>query len=91
MALGEGMPLPSHDDIRYAITFAGFWLMGAGLILSWIWEAWGGLCALAGYALLVSVAPLAAFNPFFLAVAAVSLMHLLCWLRLRIENARASF
>ena len=50
MALGEGMPLPSHDDIRYAITFAGFWLMGAGLILSWIWEAWGGLCALADWA-----------------------------------------
>ena len=91
MALGEGMPLPSHDDIRNAIAFAGFWLMGAGLILAWIREAWGGLCALAGYALHVSVFPLLAINPFFLTVAALSLMHLLCWLRLRIENARASF
>jgi len=90
MELGEGMPLPSHDDIRYAISFAGFWLMAAGLILAWIWEAWGGLCALAGYALFVSVIPLAAFNPFILPIAIVSLLHLLCWLRLRIEHARAS-
>jgi hypothetical protein len=90
MALGEGMPLPSHDDIRQAVSFAGFWLMGAGLILAWIWEAWGGLCALAGYALFVSVIPLSAINPWILAVAVLSLLHLLCRLRLRIENARAS-
>ncbi len=90
MALGEGMPLPSHDDIRQAVSFAGFWLMGAGLILAWIWEAWGGLCALAGYALFVSVIPLSAINPWILAVAVLSLLHLLCWLRLRIAKARGS-
>ncbi len=90
MAIGEAMPRPSHDDIRYAISFAGFWLMGAGLILACIWEAWGGLCALAGYALFVSVMPLAAVNPFFLTVAALSILHLACWLRLRIEHARGA-
>ena len=84
------MPLPSHDDIRQAVSFAGFYLMGAGLILACIWEAWGGLCALAGYALFVSVIPLSAINPYFLTIAAVSLLHLLCWLRLRIDHARAS-
>lgn len=51
---------------------------------------WGGPLMAGSHALLVSVAPLAAFNPFFLAVAAVSLMHLLCRLRLRIEKARGS-
>jgi hypothetical protein len=90
MALGEAMPLPSHDDIRQAVSFAGFWLMGAGLILACIWEAWGGLCALAGYALFVSVIPLSAINPWILAVAVLSLLHLLCWLRLRIAKAQGS-
>jgi len=90
MALGEGMPLPSHDDIRQAVSFAGFWLMGAGLILACIWEAWGGVCSLAGYALFVSVIPLSAINPWILAVAVLSLLHLLCWLRLRIAKAQGS-
>ena len=38
----------------------------------------------------VSVIPLSAINPWILAVAVLSLLHLLCWLQLRIAKARAS-
>jgi serine/threonine protein kinase/WD40 repeat protein len=82
MAIGEGMPLPSHADVRGAFVFLGFCLMVAGLVLAWIWEAWGALCTLAGYAMLPLGAPGAARNPFFLGVAALALLHILCWLRL---------
>src|ERR1017187_9841400 len=65
-------------------------LMALDTRLAWIWEVWGGLCALTGYALFVSVIPLSAINPWILAVAVLSLLHLLCWLRLRIAKARGS-
>jgi hypothetical protein len=83
LAIAEDMPLLSRSDIRLTLGTLGFLLMTAGLILAWVQPLLGALCALVGYVLHITVVSVSAGNVLFLLVVAVSLLHILCWLRLR--------
>lgn len=79
-----GSPNPTRLRPQEWVLVAGLALLTLGLAAAWIWEGWGGLISVAGFALMATQAPrqISAVLP-FLAMTAVGVLHILCWWRLR--------
>jgi hypothetical protein len=55
-AIGEGGPPNVLDQPRpVQLQFAGMFLMLAGFLIGWRWEAAGGITAVAGFALFLAI------------------------------------
>lgn len=81
---GEGLPLSSHLTAREKLQFLGVAGLILGLPLAWKWEGAGGLLSLAGFALLAILSRgYVGLWPFRFP-AAIGLLHVLCWERLRV-------
>ena len=82
--VGEGFPNIFRLHWRESLSVLALSAIVVGLLLAWIWEGLGGAVALAGMAVFMlligfrGVAPLLLLLP-----AAVSLLHVVCWWRLR--------
>lgn len=81
--IGEGPPnvfrLTRHEQL-YALGVAGLFL---GLILAWFHDGWGGLLSISGWSMLCFLTGRPVWNIPFLIPAALGVLHLLCWWRLR--------
>lgn len=81
---GEGPPRFSQMAGREQLYSLG--LLGGlflGLILAWRWEGWGGLLSMLGWAFLAVLSNRPPWALMLSIPAAVGLLHLLCWWRLR--------
>jgi len=65
------------------VEFLGMAGLAAGLLLAWKWEGFGGLLSVAGFALLVAISRSHLRMWVFWFPAAVALVHIVCWERLR--------
>jgi hypothetical protein len=80
---GEGPPPLARMTVReqlYALGMGGLFL---GLIVAWFQEGWGGLLSIAGWGFLGILARKPAWELPFSIPAAIGLLHLACWWRLR--------
>jgi hypothetical protein len=81
--IGEGLPPVFRMSGREQLYSLGMICLYLGLVVAWRWEGWGGLVSLLGWGLLSILAGKAAWNLPFSIPAAIGLLHLLCWWRLR--------
>lgn len=82
-AIGEGFPEFTRLTAREKWMFAGLGLMLGGLILAWFREGWGGVVSIAGWSFMVIVERGMLWEWPFSIPAAIGLLHVLCWWRLR--------
>ncbi len=80
---GEGPPPLARMTAREQLYWLGMGALFLGLILAWFWEGWGGLLSLLGWGFLAVLAGKPVWNLLFSIPAAIGLLHLLCWWRLR--------
>lgn len=81
--LGQGPPNPFQLTAVEKLQFFGMIALFFGLVLAWKWEGLGGLLCVAGFALMV-IAGHSHFTPWpFWVAAAIGLVHMICWERLR--------
>jgi hypothetical protein len=83
MACGEGLPRFSQMTGREQVYSLGMGSLFLGLILAWRWEGWGGLLSVFGWGFLAVLAGRPPWGWVLSIPAAVGLLHLLCWWRLR--------
>jgi hypothetical protein len=79
----EGPPPLARMAVREQLYALALTCLFLGLILAWFYEAWGGLLSIVGWVLLLALARQPAWNLLFLIPAALGLLHLVCWWRLR--------
>jgi len=83
---GEGFPnifrLPWRESLSVLLMSA----VVAGLLLAWKWEGLGGAVALAGMVLFMLLTGTRGIG-LFLVPAAIGLLHVVCWWRLRSGGA----
>ena len=80
---GEGPPPLLRMTAREQLYALGMGSLFLGLAVAWFWEGWGGLLSLLGWALLAVLAKKPAWDLPFSIPAAMGLLHLLSWWRLR--------
>jgi hypothetical protein len=80
---GEGPPRFSQMTGREQLYSLGMGSLFLGLILAWFWEGWGGLLCMLGWGFLAVLSNRPPWNLVLAIPAAVGLLHLLCWWRLR--------
>jgi hypothetical protein len=80
--VGEGPPPLFRLSWQQNLQFLGMAGLFVGLLLAWKWEGWGGLVALASFALLLAIDRRFNTTWFFRLPAAAALLHILCWWRI---------
>jgi hypothetical protein len=80
---GEGLPRLSQMTGREQLYSLGLGSLFLGLILAWFWEGWGGLLTVFGWGFLAVLTRWPPWGLMLSIPAAVGLLHLLCWWRLR--------
>lgn len=80
---GEGLPRFSRMTGWAQLYSLGMGSLFLGLILAWFWEGWGGLLSVLGWGSLAVLARRPPWGWVLTIPAAVGLLHLLCWWRLR--------
>lgn len=80
---GEGPPPLARMTARELFYALGLGSLFLGLIIAWFWEAWGGLLSVLGWGFLAVLAQRPPWDLLFSIPAAMGLLHLLCWWRLR--------
>ena len=80
---GEGLPRFSEMTGRERLYSLGLGGLFLGLILAWRWEGWGGLLSVLGWGFLAVPGRRPPSDLVLTLPAAVGLLHLLCWWRLR--------
>lgn len=81
--IGEGPPPLLRMTAREQLFAVGMGCLYGGLIVAWKWPAWGGVLSLAGWGLLWIFGGRPQWSFPFTIPAAVGVLHLLCWWRLR--------
>jgi len=84
--VGEGFPNLFRLHWRESLSVLALSAVVAGLLLAWIWEGLGGAVALAGMVLFMLLTGTRGIG-LFLAPAAIGLLHVVCWWRLRSSGA----
>ena len=80
---GEGPPHLSALTTAEQLQFAAIAALFLGLIVAWKWEGAGGLIAVAGFAALVAISS-SHLKPWAFDIpAAIAVLHVACWWRLR--------
>jgi hypothetical protein len=80
---GEGPPPLWRLSLNENLSFLAMLALSTGMVLAWKWEGWGAAVTLAGYVLLRCVDRRFSGTLAILLPAAVGLLHLLCWFRLK--------
>ena len=80
---GEGPPRLSALTAVDGLLFAAMGALFLGLALAWKWEGLGGLLSVAGFAALVATGRIHLRVWTLDAPAAIAVVHLACWWRLR--------
>ncbi|MGA2273291.1 MAG: hypothetical protein ABSH00_07045 [Bryobacteraceae bacterium] len=80
---GEGFPPLAQMTTREQFYALGFGSLFVGLVVAWFREGWGGLLSVLGWTFLAVVARRPAWDLPFSIPAAIGLLHLVCWWRLR--------
>jgi hypothetical protein len=80
---GEGPPSFASMTAREQLYTLAAGSIFLGLILAWFWEGWGGLLSLLGWGCLAVIERTPPWDSRLSIQAAVGLVHLLCWWRLR--------
>lgn len=80
---GEGPPPLLRMTAREQLYALGMCSLFLGLVAAWFREGWGGLLSVLGWAFLAVLARRPAWDLPFSIPAALGLLHLLCWWRLR--------
>ena len=81
--IGEGPPNPSKLSNADRLQFLGLLALFFGLAIAWKWEGQGGLLSIAGLALIVALGRTHLTMWTFWLPAAIGLVHVICWARLR--------
>jgi hypothetical protein len=82
-AFGEGLPSLARLTAREQCYAVGVGSLFLGLIIAWFLEGWGGLLSVLGWGFLAVLARRPPWHLPFSIPAAIGLLHLLCWWRLR--------
>jgi hypothetical protein len=80
---GEGPPPLARMTVREQLYWLGVVSLFLGLIVAWFREGWGGLLSVLGWGFLAVLAGKPVWNLLFSIPAAIGVLHLLCWWRLR--------
>jgi len=80
--VGEGFPNIFRLHWRESLSVLALSAAVVGLLLAWIWEGLGGAVALAGMVLCMLLTGTRGIG-FLLVPAAIGLLHVVCWWRLR--------
>ncbi len=81
--VGGGTPPVLRLTAREQLYALGVACLFLGLVAAWFREGWGGLMSLLGWAFLGVLAKKLAWDPPFSIPAALGVVHILCWWRLR--------
>ena len=80
--IGEGFPDLAKMGARELLILLALGCLALGLVVAWLWEAWGGLITVFAW-VFVSVLAKGMAGGWALLLPAIGLLHLLCWWRLR--------
>ncbi len=89
-ALGKHLPNPSVLTLEEKLEFVSLFIMLAGLIFAWKYEASGGLTVIAGYIFFCIIERKILGQGVFFIFPVVGLSFLLCWWRTKAIKANSS-
>ena len=89
-ALGEHLPNPSILTLEEKLEFIALFIMLAGLIFAWKYEAYGGLTVIAGYIFFCIIERKILGQGVFFIFPVVGLSFLLCWWRTKAIKANSN-